>query len=151
MTCSTFQGIIAVGEMLAIERCINHALSISSSPPKLILLATDNMNCKHWIERGYAKNQEINEIMRRIYSVLDGKKIRLFVTYVPTDDNVADDFTRPVDGKETQLNPEKLAKTHQVLQKAFVESTAGMWLISGGLMGTAVAQEWTMRRKISEI
>jgi hypothetical protein len=145
VTTGFFDGtkkIIAIGEMEAIELGVREAIA-SNAGVRLIVLGTDNMNCKHWIERGHCHHQEVNAIMRRIYSLLNppGSNnnndmiIRLFVTYVPTDDNVADDPSR-----NTEWTIERLMKTDRWLKKAFAEAD-GLWRIIGSSFGTTTEEE----------
>lgn len=124
-----FHGRIARGEMLAIRDIV---LSVCNQevPPKLIILATDNMNCKHWVERGHCHHDDINDMLADVMNALKKIQCRLYVTYVPTDENFADAPTR-----DKPLDRSCLKKTHQRLLSAFAEATTGMWKLAGGNVG----------------
>jgi hypothetical protein len=158
-----FSGKIAVAEMAAIELCIRGAIA-KNPDVELIVLGTDNMNCKHWIERGCSHREEVNVIMRRIYWLLNPaenperhennnnndnnndddsddhlhgaedskiRKTRLFVTFIPTLENVADGPSR-----KKAWSMEQWIQTNERLEMAFAEAK-GIWGMIGGLHGTS--------------
>jgi hypothetical protein len=156
-----FSGKIAVAEMAAIELCIRGAIAKNPNV-ELIVLGTDNMNCKHWIERGCSHREEVNVIMRRIYWLLNPaenptrhednnnnnndddsddhlhgaedskiRKTRLFVTFIPTLENVADGPSR-----KKGWSMEQWIQTNERLEMAFAEAK-GIWGMIGGLHGTS--------------
>src|SRR3989338_5542068 len=120
---------IAFGEMLAIQRAV-HSICSRSTPPRLLVLGTDNMNCKHWIEREHSHRSDINDLMSDIVNNLRRVNCRLYVAYVPTEENVADSPTR-----KKPFERLRLENTHQRLCAAFAESTTGTWQIAGGQIG----------------
>ena len=96
----------------------------------MIVLATDNLSCKYWIEKGQARSEDIQKLLREIHHLLESASCRLYLTYVNTDDNFADEISRNKLVDET-----KLEKNHKLLTRAFVEASTSMWTISGGVVG----------------
>ena len=127
---------IAYGEMLAIKITIDAALEARLSSD-IIVLATDNMSCKYWIEKGHARDERIQDLLNEIHSILSGtgKVCRLFVTYVNTLDNFADEISR---NKATKN--EKIDKNHALLKRALDEATASLWNLGGGRYGGATRE-----------
>lgn len=131
-----FSGDIAYGEMLAIRHVVHSACATARTPPRLLLLGTDNMNCKHWIEKEHSHRPDINNLLSEIVTMLRQANCRLYVAYIPTDENVADSPTR-----FKPLDRVRLVKTHGRLVGAFAESTTGTWHFAGGHVGGAAVEE----------
>ena len=121
---------IAVAELYAIYLGVKTVMS-QKTPPKLIVLATDSQNAKNWIEKGHAKNQHAMELLREIDLLLDRsvEKTRLYLVYINTDDNVAD---QPSRGE--QIERPRLTETVKILTNAN-ESAKGLWRVSGDKVG----------------
>jgi hypothetical protein len=121
---------IASAELLAIR---NAVLSDHALDHDLIVLATDSMTCKSWIERGCAPTSLANAMLKEIFLTLEQRAQRLFVIYVPTDDNVADEPSR-----DKQIIAAKERKTRARLELAFRECL-GTWSVAGGSTGASSA------------
>lgn len=118
---------IAHGELRAIILAVENLVKEGK---ELIILATDNTSCKYWIEKGHAHDERIRALLAHLDSTLKSNNTRLFVTYVPTDDNIADEPSRlkPVDWT-------KIGVCHQLLTEAYYDSISSLWQISGGQTG----------------
>jgi len=114
--------LFAILQIVESDHCLSH---------DLIVLATDSMTCKAWIERGCAASPQANEMLDKIFGILKRRGQRLYVIYVPTDENSADAPTR-----EKDLEMEKVEKTRKRLEIALAECQ-GLWSISGGTAGTS--------------
>lgn len=122
---------IATAELLAIHHAV---LSNFCNGYGLILLATDSMTCKSWIERGVSPTVEANKLLKEIFDKLDSRCSenggqRLFVTYVPSEHNVADEPSR-----NEQLSLQKAALTYRYLDRAFIECSSA-WRFAGRASG----------------
>jgi len=61
------QSTIAIAELRAIHRCVKDIQARSSTRrPQLIVMLTDSMNAKAWVERGYSIHKETNDILDEI-------------------------------------------------------------------------------------
>jgi hypothetical protein len=78
---------IALGELQAVLEGVCMAIKIDDSID-LIILGSDNLNVVYWLEKMYARNESANELLCSIWTAL-GRR-RLFTTYIPTDENIAD-------------------------------------------------------------
>ena len=122
---------IAVGEMEAIYITIKAALQ-DRPQTRMLVLATDNMSCKYWIEKGHARNVKIQELLVKIHDELQKCGSRLFVSYVKTDDNFADQLSRNRSPEVARIQP-----CHELLLRALDEATVSLWDISGATAGGA--------------
>ncbi len=122
---------IALGELIAIREAI---LSITDNEA-LIILATDSMNAKNWVQSGKAHNSIALLILGEIFRHLRQYNQRLYVVYVPSAQNVADfatrDITCPV---QDAFDRKQFEDTRTLLRQTQVEAT-GMWLERGGRTG----------------
>ena len=124
---------IAFGEMFAIKITVEAALKEERKVcPNVIVLATDNLSCKYWIEKGHARNPRIQELLREIHTTLRAHDCRLFVTYVNTKENYSDDISR-----RRGFDAKKFRETHDVLCRAGDEAIASLWEIDGDVVGGA--------------
>ena len=136
----TFTGEIALGEMKAIILTVKEALQKANA--KLIVLATDNMSCKYWIEKGHAKKEEMQAMLDELHTMLNEKNCRLYVTYVHTDDNIADELSR---NRQVVMN--KAKGNHELLVRALKEATTSLWNIGGGTVGGATNEIKSKEKK----
>lgn len=113
---------IAIGELEAILIAVKYLVGLGK---KLIILGTDNMNCKHWLEGCPAHDPEIRRILAEIDGTLMLGGARLYNTYIPTLENFSDEPTR-----QKPLVMSKLARNHVLLDAARAEA-AGYWNIGG--------------------
>ncbi len=106
-------------------------------PLSLIVLGTDNLNAKAWIERRYAHNDAANEILQQLVPALLQANCRLYLTYVPTAENVADEPSRGID----QLDPKRLEATFVRLYTAWLEAKETFARAGNFTGGQAKAQQ----------
>lgn len=118
---------IAIGELQAIQLAVQEL--VEKRNKKLVILGTDNMNCKHWIEGSPAHDEKIREILSNIHSTLTRHQSRLYITYVPTKENFADELSR-----NEELEITKLQQNHQLLLAARLEAL-GTWNLAGQTTG----------------
>lgn len=130
LTVSTFPAEfhIALGELFVIVMAV---LSVTVRG-SLIIMATDSMNAKHWVESGKANNPEALRLLNLLFSHLRSFNLRLYLVYVPTGDNVADYSTRPHPEDKTSRAylPSQFFATGRLLALAEKEAL-GMWLDVG--------------------
>ena len=50
--------------------------------------------CKYWVEKGHAKRPEMQHLLNSLHRQLAEKNCRLYVTYVKTGENYADEISR---------------------------------------------------------
>ena len=87
--------IIAVGELEAIRRAIDLATSQQQqSQYNILIIATDNLVAKRWVEKRVADNDDANEILRHIFQVMVDHGFHISLLYVPSADNAADPISR---------------------------------------------------------
>jgi hypothetical protein len=118
---------IAVAELLAIKKGCRKALALAPTTDVLVV-ATDSLNAKPWVERTYARTEEANTILQDLFTKVLGKT-RLYLVYVPSNDNVADEPSRC-----KELIPRRVAKTLEYLKSAKREAI-GIWSVEGGQTG----------------
>ena len=94
----------------------------------LLVIATDSLNAKGWVQKGCARNARANEILAELDTHLDGR--RLYLVYVPTKDNVADEPSR----NAKELVAARIKATGDCLKKASVEA-GSVWLAAGLQVG----------------
>jgi len=78
---------IALAELRAAVTGVRGVLEQDASVD-LIVLGTDNMNALHWISKGYARRDGANDLLQELDKRLGTR--RLFVTYIPSENNAAD-------------------------------------------------------------
>lgn len=120
---------IALGELLVILTAVRKY----SSSYQLIVLATDSMTAKHWVENRNAHNEQALVILAEIEALLRQNKCRLYLVYVNTLDNAADLPSR-IAASEARVEERHLTATCSLLRSAAFEAK-GMWSKSGGLVG----------------
>ena len=121
---------IAFGEMLAIHRTVSSLLAMRTERTQVIFLATDNLACKYWIEKGHAKDEKMQQLLQQIHNELRQADCRLYVSYVNTENNFADEISR-----RKTLESWKLQNNHELLMGAVSEALASMWMVAGGRVG----------------
>ena len=119
---------IALAELTAIQWMVSQL--IRENPQLgLIVLATDSMNAKSWVENERANNEKANAILDTIFRALGERQI--FLVWVPTDDNAADDPSR-----NKGLVARRVASTLALLKFA-QRQAVGVWRLdarqSGGV------------------
>jgi hypothetical protein len=128
----TFVGDIAIGETMAIEMQVGriiHRAKLAKRRIKLIVIATDNLGCKSWFERGHAQRHEIQIIIHRVNKLLSQERIRMCLVYVPSAPNFTDAPSRNLPWKL-----ELLQNNHHLLNAARMQAM-GMWNMCGGRIG----------------
>jgi hypothetical protein len=129
---------IALHELQAINVMVRERLAVKRTRPlSLIVLGTDNLNAKAWIERRYAHNDAANEILQQLVPALLQANCRLYLTYVPTAENVADEPSRGID----QLDPKRLEATFVRLYTAWLEAKETFARAGNFTGGQAKAQQ----------
>jgi len=128
---------IALGELQAIWMAVKEAVKGQSNV--LIVLATDSMVAKHWVETGVAHNEQALDLLAAIDSLLKASGSRLYCVYVNTKDNISDVPSRL--GKDgylaefsTPANSDKRRATLKLLGAAADEAKQ-TFLASGGKYG----------------
>ena len=126
---------IAVGEMLAITAAVERLLRARRShSTRIIVLATDNLSCKYWIEKGHPRSETIQRLLRELHSMLEQAGSRLYVAYVNTKVNFPDEISRNRAVPEIPTVPE----SYGTIMNFFCESSqrpASLWLVGGGTVG----------------
>lgn len=95
---------IGEAELEAIVWCIKEALTPRKNKPlpELIIIATDSMCAKGWMERQFAEREVAQKLLMEVMDLLRNKSTRVCCVYVRTDNNVADipsrDKRKPNDG-----------------------------------------------------
>ena len=141
---------IAVAELEAIYRCIV-AIQKKEEDVDLIVMLTDSMNAKAWIERGYSIIPEVQKLLKMIFLIL--KHTRLYLRYIRSEWNLADlpsrlppqDKRAVRDGKRQRWYQNKLVENDSDLAERCRESlralkcardeAKGEWCISGPAFG----------------
>ena len=133
---------IAIGEMDAILGiCKRICQEIKSRhftrAKRLIVLATDNLSCKFWVEKGHARTQKMQDKLNELHEMLHRHGVRLYLVYVPSADNFADEISRIADQErmKRELSATKLECGHRLLERAFKEVNYGLWSLGGGDTG----------------
>jgi hypothetical protein len=91
---------IGEAELLAIVWAVEDA--VESDPfITAVLIATDSNCARGWVERMYADRPGARSLLRRLRVALDGRRIAL--TYVASDDNVADAPSRDTEHAEGDI------------------------------------------------
>ena len=87
---------IALGELQGICLAVRRALSKCSNA--LIVLATDSMVAKHWVESGNTRVEGALGLLKELDEMLTNSGSRLYLVYIPTKDNLADVPSRKGEG-----------------------------------------------------
>lgn len=97
-------GDIAIAELEAIGIAVEAALRADKTHRtlKLIVVATDSMCAKGWIERGCAENPKAHAVLCRILDALESANVRIMCPYIHTDSNIADVPTREIAGSANE-------------------------------------------------
>ncbi len=120
---------IALGELEAIIMGVD----LYTQPGNFVILATDSMTAKHWVENGDAKPIEARILLAKLDEMLTARSARLFLTYINTKLNVADRPSRVPIGDKA-LDEDALKATVLALRHAERESR-GLWATSGNRTG----------------
>ena len=91
----------------------------------LIVLATDSMVAKHWLDAGDAKPHDALDILSTIHQRLEERNCRLYTAYVNTKKNLADAPSRVgvAEYEKTKGNyEEERTSTLKILQFAVKEA-----------------------------
>lgn len=132
--------IIATGELFAINTTVEEILRRpSKTPPKLIVLATDSQNAKNWVEKGHAKNKDAMALLNQLDELLG--ECRLYLVYIPTDDNIADCPSR-----KDPFEKHRYSKTCELLKIA-TASAKGLWRIAGDRIGGVKTEQRRRQRE----
>ena len=121
-----YQGDIAVAELYAIYMVVRDMAANN----KLIVLATDSMVAKNWTEQGHGKNNYCLHLLAQIDQLLETSGCRLYLTYVNTNLNVADNPSR----NDKLLEEDRIRETYKVLQTA-LGGARGIWWRAGDTAG----------------
>jgi hypothetical protein len=118
---------IALAELIAIVNTVEGILQEGSQ--KLIVIATDSQNAKNWIEKGFARNEKALPFLKKLDELLNDHRCRLYLTYIHTSINVADDpsHNRDIDNNKSQMTYRHLRQTYSLAQ--------GMWSKEGEKIG----------------
>ncbi len=81
---------IALGELHAIVAAVKSV----TNPHTLVILATDSLNAKAWVEAAKAECPLARALLRELFEHMESLGIRLYLVYVPSACNVADHKTR---------------------------------------------------------
>ena len=120
--------IIAETELVAIIEAVEHAMQQPANPGDpltLIIIATDSLVAKGWVERGYSDRPRAQELLKRLRRALGESGVRVACVYVPSEDNVADDPSRlnpalleSMTGSDAVIKPARLQATIRALRTA---------------------------------
>jgi hypothetical protein len=116
----------------------------------LVVVATDSLNAKCWVEQGYSTTSKGDEMIGRIFKALGAR--RLYLVYVPTGCNVADEPSRQntpgrldgerqrhvIDTSNSLIVDEKVRQTWARLELGRSEAM-GAWQLDGPQIGGAPA------------
>ena len=133
---------IALGELLAIKLVLEKIQGFNV----LVILATDSLTAKRWVEGRNAHNEEALLILKEIFSIMDEKQIRLYCIYVPTKLNVSDRPSREIDD---HLDLKCLDATRRLLILAESEAL-GMWMKDGPRSGGVIRERGDMTMEFLE-
>ena len=129
---------IAYGELegaeLLIDMVFKHRPDLVDG---LIILATDSMVAKHWLDSDDAKPSAALEVLGRIQEKLKTRRCRLYTAYINTDKNLSDIPSRDGVAKykaEAHLYSERRQATIKLLHFARKEAKS-LFLKSGGNTG----------------
>jgi hypothetical protein len=122
--------IIAVKELYAICRFVDDVLAQRPDDLRLIIVATDNRNAKMWMERKCAHHRLVNMMLARTITALESTGVRLYVTYVRSAENVADDPSR-----ERTLDAGKVTTTARRLDQGRVDAYRSSFEVEGNIVG----------------
>jgi len=140
---------IALAELLAAVVGVEKTFELfPDDPPDVFMLAIDSMAAKGMISRGFSRLPRARELLRRLFRLLDGRK--LFVMYVESENNPADAPSRDKPWKEIfgEKYLEQWEKTKQRLIQniPFARTTA----LFSGKQVVQGAKEKTRRQREAE-
>lgn len=122
---------IALGELYAIVE----AICTVTDPHTLIILATDSMNAKRWVEAAKAGNATARSYLRKLFAHMDKFNLRVYLVYVPSKKNAADYATRPhLNRGRDMWEPQTFNETKALLSLAEAEAKK-MWIVHGAQSG----------------
>lgn len=86
---------IGEAELEAILWAVEDAVKVSKKQVTTVLVATDSLCAKGWVERMYSERPQARELLEKLDGYLcgnhtDGRAIRICCVYVRTDHNIAD-------------------------------------------------------------
>ena len=119
---------IALAELFAILKTIEDSRCHNKD---LIILATDSLTCKAWIERSCSPNEDADKMVQQIHAMLSAREQRLYLVYIHTSRNAADDPSRNKEFNQTQLE-----ETYKRLLVA-AEECKSLWWTAGNRMGAS--------------
>lgn len=131
---------IANGELFAIYKALKNIMN-GGVRNSLIIIATDSMVAKRWVEAGKAHNDIALELLNKIFFCLKETNNRLYLTYVPSVMNVADFTTKEQkDAVQTHEDYPQLFTTTQKNQTGYLLALAEneakkVWMLYGGVTG----------------
>lgn len=79
---------IGTAELYAIVRAVEHAVKQPEGQPSAIIIATDSLCAKGWMERRYSQREDARALLMRLDRCLDATRIAC--VYVKSAENVAD-------------------------------------------------------------
>ena len=123
---------IAMGEIVAILWGVIAVIGLRPGAD-IIVVATDSLNAKAWVERRSSSKAEAIEVIERIFTALCGR--RVYVVYVPSERNASDAPSRG----QRAISAEALLATWRCLQHGLREAR-GIWAHVGGQSGGAVPE-----------
>jgi hypothetical protein len=137
---------IGVAELRAILFAVRHAKNLGRDI-SLIVIATDSLCAKGWVERRYAERSDARQVLRELAMTL-GDRTRLACTYVPTGDNVADEPSRCDlnDNNPRAIKLPQLEATSQLLNS--VLCTVGDFALIQGKQVIVIRRERPMEEKV---
>jgi hypothetical protein len=106
---------IALAELQAIIHGVRAA--IGGRTRVLVIGATDSLNAKVWVQRGYTTNNRARAMLQELDVILTQTESRLYLAYVATEDNVADDPSRGAN-----ITHERERATANLLSRAAAEA-----------------------------
>ena len=115
---------IGEAELAAIVAAVRHAASLwGGEPLSLIIVATDSLVARGWVERGYSSRPVARDLLAELTALL-ADYTRISCHYVRSDDNVADDPSRTAldDSAPGAIVPRRLAATLGVLRGALAST-----------------------------
>jgi hypothetical protein len=123
---------IALGELYAILVAVKTVTARNA----LVILATDSMNAKRWVEAAKADNPTALKYLFELFQHMKQYDIRVYLVYVPSKKNVADHSTRPhLKGKQPAAYLEQpFQETRHILARADAEARK-TWTAFGARTG----------------
>ena len=117
---------IALGELRAILQAVA-ALRKERPLLDLIVLGTDSLNAKAWVQNQYAKCAEATPLLAELERLLGAT--RLYLVYIDTDENGADAPSRGL-----ELDEAKVRRSRARLAQGWDEASH-LWVVGGRAAG----------------